>query len=260
MLLNDQSAISEILREKYLEIKSRRPKYSLRAFAKKLEVGSGSLTLIMDGKRRISQRKAESVAKKLELSPEEERKFLSEFRLKKTIKNKKEYQLFEINLFPPSQTWLVFGILNLVNVPFVDLSPLSIAQIFSIDEKEASEVLNKLFMQNLLSVDSDGKVFRTKERLTTIDDKANDALIEIQRSHIRKALESQEKDTVENRDLTALTMPLSTKSLPMIKKLIREFQDAIEEISDPEAYDSVYTLNMQLFPIARPRDIKRVSL
>jgi len=73
--MNKQEKLRLLLREKYLCIKSRNPQFSLRGFAVKLGISSGSLVDFMKGNRNFSSRKLESVLDKLDLSTEERNKF-----------------------------------------------------------------------------------------------------------------------------------------------------------------------------------------
>lgn len=65
------------LLEKYFELRKRRnPRYSLRKYAKDLELTPMHLSYILRGQRGLSRKKAEVIAKVLRLSYADRKKFL----------------------------------------------------------------------------------------------------------------------------------------------------------------------------------------
>ena len=74
--MKEQPNLRLILNKKLDELKSKNPSYSLRAFARKLNVTPSALSEIINGKRRVSEKKAQSLAHHLLLDPTEKMKFL----------------------------------------------------------------------------------------------------------------------------------------------------------------------------------------
>lgn len=87
-----QSDIGKILTDKYLLIKQRNNRYSLRSFAKKLEISSGALSRIIAGKRNVSFEMAKSFSEKLSLSEEEQAVFMRSFHVEDLIEKGIEYK------------------------------------------------------------------------------------------------------------------------------------------------------------------------
>jgi plasmid maintenance system antidote protein VapI len=60
-----------ILNETFSEKKKRNPNYSLRAFARDLEISASNLSTILNGKKRLSSEQACRIAVRLQFSKEQ---------------------------------------------------------------------------------------------------------------------------------------------------------------------------------------------
>ena len=69
--MNPQSEIQLILRQRFSEIRSRNPMFSVRAFARQLGLQASATNEIMKGQRNISPAMAEKLIDRLNLSAEE---------------------------------------------------------------------------------------------------------------------------------------------------------------------------------------------
>ena len=86
--VNEQIAVQNILRERFTEIRRQNPRYSLRAYAKRVGVHVGALTHIINGKRNVSRRLAERISHGLLLDPHKRAELLTLFPKKKTPSGK----------------------------------------------------------------------------------------------------------------------------------------------------------------------------
>lgn len=77
----------------------------------------------------------------------------------------------------------------------------------------------------------------------------NAALRETLRQCILKALESLEKHSVTKRDMSGITMAVSVERLPEARRMIQEFRRNLSTFLEDGPKDSVYRLNVQLFPL-----------
>jgi plasmid maintenance system antidote protein VapI len=69
--MKDQPSISlRILTDAFEEKRSRNSSYSLRAFARDLEISVSHLSAIMSGQKKLSAQQAGKIAIKLQLAPE----------------------------------------------------------------------------------------------------------------------------------------------------------------------------------------------
>ena len=79
LAMKEQVAVQRLLREKFSEIQRGNPRYSLRAYARTVDVHVGALTYIINGKRNVSRSLAERIAQRLLLDPQERSELLTFF-------------------------------------------------------------------------------------------------------------------------------------------------------------------------------------
>ena len=77
--MKEQIALQNFLRKKLEEAQQVNPRYSLRAFSKKVGIHFATLSSIINGKRRVSRKIAVRVADSLALSASERSDLLSLF-------------------------------------------------------------------------------------------------------------------------------------------------------------------------------------
>ena len=74
----------------------------------------------------------------------------------------------------------------------------------------------------------------------------------VNREYIQMALVSLEKNSIEERDVTGVTMAISTKKIAVAKKMISNFRRELAEyLETADSKDEVYRLNIQLFPLTK---------
>ena len=169
----------DLLKTELLKRQKINPSYSLRAFARDLEIAGTQLSQVLLGKRGISAKSAQHIAKRLRLSPLKAEYFyqlvLSQQRkgeLQKQLALKKLHRLdtsrtkeLEENQFKAVSDWKHFGCLELLKVK-KQLSPDALAQRLGGSFTEINEILKRLKSlgliekkQNPLEVESRPRYF-----------------------------------------------------------------------------------------------------
>ena len=64
-------------------------------------------------------------------------------------------------------------------------------------------------------------------------------------------MESLEKDTIEDRDITSMTMAIDPDRLPLAKSLIAEFTRQLCETLETGKQKRVYQLGVSLYPLQK---------
>jgi uncharacterized protein (TIGR02147 family) len=123
-----------------------------------------------------------------------------------------------------------------------------------ITASEAKFALSTLLELGFLHQDGDS-YFDTKPNITIESQLKSLAIRNFQKEHALIGADAIENIRKENRDISTITMGISTKSVPKIKQLISQFQkdivDAVNEHGEPEL---VYALNVQLFPVTKTEE------
>jgi uncharacterized protein (TIGR02147 family) len=157
----DQS-VAKVLNHEYQK-RNHRSTYSLRAFARDLDVSPSALSRIMKGTRGISSLKARSLAKKLKLNEPDEKKFLRlaelEFARSPQLKQNAQIKLETLNeehfSLPTDQyeiiaNWHGFAILSLLETKHLRQDTKWIARRLGITPEQTEHAIALLLRFGLL--------------------------------------------------------------------------------------------------------------
>jgi uncharacterized protein (TIGR02147 family) len=242
-----ENHIPSILSRKLEERKNRNISYSMRSFARDLSVDSGTLSQIMSGSRKISEALANKIYKNLSLDESDKETFFRFYNLQRQLDQKINYTSYESTEISKAHTWIVFIILNLIDVSALQISEEKIANDLEIDESVVNEILLKLIKKGIVVRDSKGRLLRGVYNLETPDNVSNEFLRE---SHLKNLsiAKSRIKDThLDQRDFSSMTLKFEESRMDEARNLIRKFQDDFCKIFETSSADSVYKLNIQLF-------------
>lgn len=262
--MNEQSAVQKLLHTKYEEIRGKNSAFSLRAFARRVEVSPSTLTRILNGERRVSRALADRLCAKLLLDPQERADVLDGFPQRRTYRKAlnapgkiqdrvdSSYLRLTADQFKIVSEWYHFAILSLTRTEGFKSEPSYIASRLGITLDEAESALERLQRLNMIEKNPEGQWVRSAPRYRTTDDVLNLSLQKSHRLNLEIAGEALTNVPVELRDFTAITMPASPKLLPKAKALIRKFQDDLCALLETEPGTEVYKFCAQLFPLTKP--------
>ena len=160
------------------------PKYSMRAFAKYLELDSSELSAVLKNKRGLTAEKAQKVCDKLNLSPAEKNEFMISIRNRKPSLNKmskitpsayKELMENEMN-YRVIAEWEHYALLSLLKVENFQHDIKWIAKKLDISTLRVQNVLTNLEAVGLINRDEDGTITECQDDVTTTDDVSSGAL------------------------------------------------------------------------------------
>ena len=260
----DALPAAEWLRAEYTRRRGANSLYSLRAFARDLALPSGRLSELLTYKRALTPDLGKQLAARLRLSARERGRFLKAVRSQRQTrtvfrrvgsqesKAAEGYSTLSFDSYHAIADWHHFAILSLIKT--VDFRPEAewIASRLGITEAQATESTQRLFRLGLLEERS-GKWARTREKLTTTHDVQSAGLRRAHGQRLRQAIQALEETPLELRDITSVTFPADPSSLPLAKKLIKEFRRALSDLLEEGRSTEVYHLTVALVPATRNR-------
>ncbi len=255
--MNEQLALQKLLRERLVEIQRENPRYSLRAFSRKLGVHVGALTYIMNGKRNVSRALAERIATRLLLDPQSRSELLRLFPDKRrkaaSEDGKHGPRYLEMNAaqFKVAAEWEHFAVLSLIKCDDFQGTSEWISNRLGITSSRSRDVVQRLLQLGLLEIGEDGQLTRTAESFRTPDDFADISLKKHHDQTLELAKVSLYRDDVALRDFTTITMSIDPRKISMAKERVRSFQDDLSALLESGTQTEVYRLSMQLFPLSR---------
>ncbi len=230
------------------------PRYSLRAFAGFLQISPGRLSQYIAGKRDITPRSTKKICERLALSPTEEARIIGCASKRKgrpvLSRPDEDFYLLPEDNFRILADWEHFAILSVIRLKGIRHQPSDLAQRLGISETQAGQALERLIKAGLLKKHK-GRYVRTQERLRTSDGIFNRALRISHRQGLTQAMESLENVPLALRDITSITMPISTRRIRQAKERIKSFRREMSEFLEGEDADQIYNLNVQLVPVTK---------
>jgi uncharacterized protein (TIGR02147 family) len=110
--------------------------------------------------------------------------------------------------------------------------------------------LEKLVEKGFVERDKEGRYTTSSKNISTGDDVSSVALSTFQRTMIDQSLESLEEVSSDLREITSLTLRLSSRQIKELKGKIKSFKKEILSMEDQEKSDGVYQVNFQVFPLS----------
>ena len=241
------------LQKEFIKRCQKNPKYSLRAFAKQLNISHATLSHVLRGKRPLTAHTLLYLAQGLELKPGTLAQFHipTERTSHKTIE-KLKFSPIDIDTFEVVSDWYHDAILELTKIKQFKGDPRWIAKVLGVSTREARTAVKRLQRLNLLKINNDGTWVDESTFNTTIKSTfTTTALRKYQRQVLEKACRALEEIPFEKRDQSSVTLPLHVQDLPKARRLIKDFRRKLcsnlkREDVPPE---QVYQLSVSFYPV-----------
>lgn len=263
--MSAETEILSRLRQEFTQAKKKNDQTSVRSFSKKLGLPASTISLVLLGKRKFSNRLALRLIEALPLQE------IERTRLTQAIQNNKPQaatppsdrgkrkpsvpKATEIKLSKQDymliRDWEHFAILSLINTNDFQYNASWIANRLTIKPERAAEAMRRLERLKLVRVNSEGQTQRTYQKIRTSDGPRDDSL---RHSHLQSLeLSKQKIQNLEShlRDITWATLPVDFSRFDEMKLSIRNFQEQfIQEYGLDSNATEVVRMNVQLFPLS----------
>lgn len=257
--MDSAPAIYQQILERELQKRQRaNTRYSLRAFSQYLKVDVGDLSKIMRGKKPLSLKRAHALCHQLELSPREQEMFLASL-----AKPRVSLQSggVSINFDSPVSRQLdsdMFQIIaDLYHYAILEMTHLrgglrdanEVAKYLGITVIEAQMAVSRLLRLGLLKIEK-GRLVKVDQSITTKDKAStSSAHRHHQRQVLRGALRSLERDSIDKRSITSMTMTIDPDKIGTAKNMIQEFMESLCVYLEEGERTATYQLGVNLYPL-----------
>lgn len=242
------------LQRQFTERCKRNPRYSLRAFAKTLNMDASSLSQILGGKRAVSKKTIQTLCEKLSATPQD----LKNFGLLKVEAKDEDFMQVSLDTFSVISEWYHYAILELTFTSGFKADPKWIARKLSITVEEAKAATERLKRLGLL-LEENGSLIKSSKFITNLSAvNTSAAHRELQRQVIEKALSAIDECQPEEKDITSITMAIDVKKMGAAKDLIRKFRRDLSALLEDGEQSRVYNLAIQLYPISKNDDQEKL--
>lgn len=248
----------EFLNSELIKRTKKNGAFSQRAFAKMLGLSPGELSEILNGKRKLSVKKALQIAENLSLNPEETLAFINLTKPPLINENTpssggKTSQKLSMDLFEVVGNWYCFALITLSECEGFSWNKDYIAKKLGISVAEARDALQKLIKVGLIEQDKKSDYRVTADFIISPDQIPSAA---IRKSHfdlLNKAMIALEEASHNERNITGIGLALNESEYKSIVKDIASFR---RELIKKYGYSNkkknkVYQLEMALFELTQ---------
>jgi uncharacterized protein (TIGR02147 family) len=245
----------EFLVQEYQRRKERNPNFSLRAFAKWLDISPAQLSQMLAAKRPVTLNTFKKISDRLGLSPQEKKSYmtslLAEKSLIETPRQKKTLHLEE-DQFRVIADWYHFAILSLTRLPNAKSDPRWVARRLGIGVAEAHLALRRL--ERLGVLETKPRFRQIGEPLDVVSEAPSEAIRKYHKQNLDLAAEKIETVPVSLRQFQSVSFGADPAKLEELKKLIDGFLETATETAEQHPPREVYHLNVQLFPVTQTKE------
>jgi uncharacterized protein (TIGR02147 family) len=242
------SDLRKYLADEFAQRAQKNPAYSLRAFARNLDLDSSYLSKILNGKRQLTSRTIINLCRKLGMGPDEIQKFINA--PQKPQRRRDLFTSLDIDNFKIISEWYHFAILELVRLDDFVPDAQWIAKTLKITFAEALAAVERLKRVGLIS-ETAGRWQINGFNTTTNNNFTNEALKKLQKQFLEKAIQALDEVPYQERDQSGMTMAVSSDRLEKAKEKIKKFRrDLMDFLEGGEEKDRVYQLTISLFPVS----------
>lgn len=246
-----------VLQNELLLRKKRNPHFSLRAFAKWLNISPAQLSQMLTGKRTITVKTLKKITDRLDYSPIER----TDIMLKLTASeneagaDSQKMQMLE-DQFQIISDWYHFAILSLTKIKGASPDPRWIASRLGISVEDAQQALARL--QRLGVIELKPKFRQICDPIEVISDVPSAAIRKYHKEALGLAQEKLETVPLNKRNFESITIPVNSKQIGFLKKQMDHLINLALKQSNEDVQknnsDEVYQLNIQLFPLTKVRE------
>jgi uncharacterized protein (TIGR02147 family) len=255
------------LRDHYDECKKRNVKFSLRAFASKIDLNVSTITRILKGQRNISEETMERIISYLKLRDREAECFRLLVQYNQACNPADKRALYEqIRQFRKTRLrdlgheydeyfskWFNIALRELINILPNKMKSVDIAKMLIPSPKpnDIRKSFNLLLRLGLVKQNPDGSLELKDKFISTPDEWTSTAIHSFQVAMADLGKQALDRFPKNERNISTLTLSLSPEGFSKTRKAIERVHEEIVEIahSDSNA-NRIYELNLQLFPLS----------
>lgn len=254
-----------VLQEELSSRCRKNPSYSLRAFAKLLDISPAALSALLNGKRPITHKMKERLGLKLGFSIKELSRFNSKphGNTKRPQESAAHFQQITIDIFSIISEPHHYSILELMKTRGFRLNSRWIAGRIGRTPSEVNFALERLERAGLLVRDSRNQLVDSTEGFSTDirEGLSSEAQRHFQMRSLQNAIASIEAVAHTERDNTSITMAIDPRDMPRAKEMIKAFRRQFcHTLEASPQLDEVYQLTIAFNPVTKLAPQKRAKL
>jgi uncharacterized protein (TIGR02147 family) len=264
MHISPHTSYREVLQTELLDRRTRRNGYSLRAFARDLQLAPPRLSEILKGNEGISEKTGEKIADALKLKPRQKKVWMSlvqkesarsplfrslaESELEKLKKSGQDRELLQ-DEFHLVSDWWHGALLELTQLEKFESSVSFCARELGLSAHVIEAALDRLERLGLLSR-KDPKAWCCPAEANHVGgDAPNTAVRKLHRQLLEKSITALLNQPHSIREFNSVVLSIDARRLPELKEKLRKFLDDFCSENAEGEKNSLYSLGLQFFPV-----------
>jgi uncharacterized protein (TIGR02147 family) len=245
-----------LLADELLARVRRNSAYSARALARDIRVSPGFLSLVMAGRKRLTEERAHQIAERLGWSARRSGEFVTlvrhsrardervRARILSELKTAPAMRELGDDVFRAISGWYHYAILELGEVEGFVADPRWLARRLGLPVRDVRAAIARLARLGLL----DARTLRKTTSNYSIRDVPSRAIRDFHRQMLARARRALARQSMEERDFSGVTMAIDPERLGEARARIREFRrELMEYLEAGPRRRAVYQLSVQLF-------------
>lgn len=248
------STVASLIARQLASRQRRNPKYTLRSFARDLNLNPGTLSAIMLGRRAIPKARLVDICDRMALAPRQRALFLKLWReeavqLSSPVDDQTESVEVDELHFQILSEWEHFAFLSLLRTAGFRSDPGWIAGRLGISVPRVLDVLDRLQAAGFVSRSSGGELKRTTPPLKTSEGVASAALRKAHAEELVLAEKALQSVPVDRRNFSSMTMAMNPERMAEAVALITKFRTDLAALCEENQATEVYQICIQIFPL-----------
>lgn len=256
----------DIIQEHYKQKRRKNPAYSLRSFARDVEISPSQLSEVLSGKTQLSVNKANILAKKLNFNESLRSHFVDLVqvesarsqavreealaRINSRLNSQSEFELSHDD-FEGVAYWQMIAVWSFLSLPAYDGTLESVATGLGLDELEVYNAIRRLNGANLIKMQDRRWVQAVKE-FAAGGEIPSKVVREFHAALGKLGHKSIEDQTFEERHLESAVVNFAPERLHEVSEKISQFtQQLIDEFSSGDDVSEIYSLSLQFFRLSK---------
>jgi hypothetical protein len=249
--------LKQLLRAELQRRQERNRRYSLRAFARQLDVDPSSLAKILGGKRALGPRAIRMLGARIGMEPPNIEACAAAAAARR---NQDPYVLLDQQTFEVIADWHHLALLELIRLDGFRPDLGWVAKKLGLSRKETQLLVDRLVATRLLEITPGGSWIDRLGRMSALPkERTSEAYCRFQKQVFAQATDALESVPLQERDQTTIVLAADSALLPEARERIKRFRRSLARfLSNGRKRDRLFNLSISLFPVAPSNHKKAV--
>lgn len=247
-MTRSQHELKKLMMLRLSEMQAKNPQFSLRAFAKSLDIHAASLSEFFNGKRKFSPKLQKKIILALNIAPDKREELINLLESKDAEIESVERIQLSTDCYYLVKDPIYYSLLSLIETKDFKEDVSWMAKRLKKTEEQISEAIERLERVGYIRRGHKGEMTVGEAHLMTTDDVANMSLRLRHAENMDDAKSALLNLPVEERYFRFETLPIGLEDMPAFKEAAQQFMDKIHAISKNTPKDEVYEFCLSFFP------------